>query len=228
MNATCDRLSQWTPAIFVLAVVNLVLGLFLSMLGLAWPAVAPVSLAMVHLLIIGWLTLLMFSALFQFVPVITSRPPPSQALPLATLIGVESGLALMVGGFCALCLAVGAGPGERARPDGFFVLYFAAVAVAAGAAVFNLVDVIRGALVLAPPRSCYWRGKTPVLGERSMRASGLVGRFPFPDFSLPGRSPPHGASHPLTLDGRVGGETLPALCRRSRPRRRLGRAVGTS
>ena len=105
MNATSDRLSRWTPAMFALAVVNLVLGLLLSVLGLAWPAapaVAPVSLAMVHLLTIGWLTLLMFGALFQFVPVITSRKLPSQALPLVTLIGVEGGLALMVGGFCAL------------------------------------------------------------------------------------------------------------------------------
>jgi hypothetical protein len=99
VNATSDRLSRWTPAMFALAVVNLVLGLLLSVLGLAWPAVAPVSLAMAHLLTIGWLTLLMFGALFQFVPVITSRKLPSQALPLATLIGVECGLALMVGGF---------------------------------------------------------------------------------------------------------------------------------
>jgi hypothetical protein len=105
VNATSDRLSRWTPAMFALAVVNLVLGLLLSVLGLAWPAapaVAPVSLAMVHLLTIGWLTLLMFGALFQFVPVITSRKLPRQALPLVTLIGVEGGLALMVGGFCAL------------------------------------------------------------------------------------------------------------------------------
>jgi hypothetical protein len=105
VNASSDRLSRWTPAMFALAVVNLVFGLLLSVLGLAWPAVpaaAPDSLAMVHLLTIGWLTLLMFGALFQFVPVITSRKLPSQALPLVTLIGIEGGLVLMVGGFCAL------------------------------------------------------------------------------------------------------------------------------
>ena len=105
MNATSDRLSRWSPAMFAAALVNLGLGLLLAVLGLAWPAVpasAPVSLAMVHLLTIGWLTLLMFGALFQFVPVITSRKLPSQTLPLLTLIGIETGLALMVGGFCAL------------------------------------------------------------------------------------------------------------------------------
>jgi len=112
MNATSDRLSRWTPAIFACALVNLGLGLLLAIAGLGWPvapATAPVSLAMVHLLTIGWLTLLMFGALFQFVPVITSRKLPSQALPLVTLIGVECGLALMVGGFCALGRSTWAG-----------------------------------------------------------------------------------------------------------------------
>ena len=105
MTATSDRLSRWTPAMFAAALLNLDLGLLLSVLGLGWPAqpaTGPISLVMVHLLTIGWLTLLMFGALFQFVPVITSRKLPSQALPLVTLIGVETGLALMVGGFCAL------------------------------------------------------------------------------------------------------------------------------
>jgi len=112
MNATSDRLSRWTPAMFACALVNLGLGLLLAVLGLGWPAVpatAPVSLAMVHLLTIGWLTLLMFGALFQFVPVITGRKLPSQTLPLLTLIGIERGLALMVGGFCALGRSTAAG-----------------------------------------------------------------------------------------------------------------------
>ena len=113
MNATSDRLSRWTPAIFACALANLGLALLLAVGGLAWPAMpatAPVSLAMVHLLTIGWLTLLMFGALFQFVPVITSRKLPSQTLPLLTLIGLECGLALMVGGFCALGRVTWAAP----------------------------------------------------------------------------------------------------------------------
>ncbi|MGH7066519.1 MAG: hypothetical protein ACREFO_10765 [Acetobacteraceae bacterium] len=105
MNAAKDRVSRWTPTIFSCALVNLVLGLILVISGLAWPAAphaAPLSLAAVHLITIGWLTLLMFGALFQFVPVITGRNLPSQHLPLATLIGVELGLALMIAGFVAL------------------------------------------------------------------------------------------------------------------------------
>lgn len=90
---------------FALALCNLVIALALAVFGLAWPVVAagaPVSLAMIHLLTIGWLTMLMYGALFQFVPVITSRVLPSQALSLVTLLGLQGGLALMVGGFLLL------------------------------------------------------------------------------------------------------------------------------
>ena len=46
MSATSDRLSRWTPAMFACALVNLVLGLLLAVLGLGWPAApagAPVA-----------------------------------------------------------------------------------------------------------------------------------------------------------------------------------------
>jgi lipoprotein signal peptidase len=102
MNTSTDRLSRWTPLIFACALINLCAGLLPSLLGLAWPAApvsAPATLAMIHLLAVGWLTLLMFGALFQFVPVITNRKLPSQTLPLITLIGVEIGLAFMIAGF---------------------------------------------------------------------------------------------------------------------------------
>ncbi|MGH7118038.1 MAG: hypothetical protein ACREFP_03430 [Acetobacteraceae bacterium] len=108
MNTSKDRISRWTPAIFACALANLMIGLLFAISGFAWPE-APVgalpTLAMVHFLTIGWLTLLMFGALFQFVPVITTRNLPNQILPLFTLIGVELGLFLMVAGF----LTVGQG-----------------------------------------------------------------------------------------------------------------------
>lgn len=61
---------------------------------MTWPAravSAPGTLAAVHCLVIGWL-LLMLGALFQFVPVITSRPLASQRLALWALLGIEAGL----------------------------------------------------------------------------------------------------------------------------------------
>lgn len=53
---------------------------------------------------IGWLLLLMLGALFQFIPVITSKMLPSQHLALATLLGVQIGLIGMICGFAALAL----------------------------------------------------------------------------------------------------------------------------
>jgi hypothetical protein len=117
MSPASNRLSRWTPAMFALALANLMIALALAVFGLAWPvapAGAPASLAMIHLLTIGWLTMLMYGALFQFVPVITSRVLPSQALSLVTLLGLEGGLALMVCGFWQL----GSGGSAVALPVG--------------------------------------------------------------------------------------------------------------
>lgn len=108
MPVPSDRLSRWTLTMFACALANLLLAQALAVSGRTWPAVAVSAggtLAAVHLVTIGWLTLLMFGALFQFVPVITSRPLPAQWLSLVTLVSLELGLAAMVVGF----LAVGAG-----------------------------------------------------------------------------------------------------------------------
>lgn len=100
-----NRLSIWTLPAFACALVNFLVAQGLIVAGLTWPAQpvsAPGTLIAVHLLVIGWLLLLMLGALFQFVPVITSRPLPSQPLALAALAFVEIGLAGMVGGFLGL------------------------------------------------------------------------------------------------------------------------------
>ena len=100
-----NRVSRWTPAIFACALVNFGLAQLLIVTGVSWPA-APeadgVTLAVVHLLTVGWITLLMFGALFQFVPVLTGGALGDQRRSLATLLLVESGLAGMVGGFALL------------------------------------------------------------------------------------------------------------------------------
>ncbi len=119
MAALSNRLSRWTLPMFACALVNFLVAQGWMLAGMTWPA-QPVStagtLAAVHLLVIGWLLFLMLGALFQFVPVITSRPLVSQSLALATLIALESGLAGMVGGF----FGIGAGyPGlAMALPAG--------------------------------------------------------------------------------------------------------------
>lgn len=98
---TSARPSRYAYAIFVCAMVNFAFGLASPALGYAW-LLAPASLMVIRALTIGWLTLLMFGGLFHFVPVITARDLPRQTVPLLTLLGIASGLALMVGGFFAL------------------------------------------------------------------------------------------------------------------------------
>lgn len=106
--ATSDRLSRWTPAIFTIALASFALGQLGIVAGLSWPAVpdaASATFADVHLFTIGWISLLMFGALFQFVPVITGNKLLRQWLSLATLILVAVGLAGMVAGFLLLGMA---------------------------------------------------------------------------------------------------------------------------
>lgn len=105
MAPLSNRLSRWTLPLFAAALANFLAAQGLMLSGASWPwqsASADGTLATVHLLVIGWLLLLMLGALFQFVPVITSRALPSQRLVLATFIAIELGLAGMVCGFFSL------------------------------------------------------------------------------------------------------------------------------
>lgn len=105
MVALSNRLSRWTLLIVACALVNFVAAQALVVAGLTWPAAALTSgatLAAVHLLTIGWLTLLMLGALFQFVPVITAQPLLDQRLSAGALLLIETGLIGMVVGFIAL------------------------------------------------------------------------------------------------------------------------------
>ena len=103
--ASSDRLSRWTPAIFAVALASFALGQLGIVAGLSWPAApeaTPATFADVHMFTIGWISLLMFGALFQFVPVITGNKLLSQWLSLAALILVAVGLSGMVAGFLML------------------------------------------------------------------------------------------------------------------------------
>lgn len=100
-----NRLSRWTPLIFLFALVNFLAAQGLILAGFTWPAQAistPGTLVAVHLLTIGWLMLLLFGALFQFVPVITSSPLVGQRLALAALVAIQAGLIGMICGFLGI------------------------------------------------------------------------------------------------------------------------------
>lgn len=106
-SAISNRVSHWTPAYFGVALLDFLVVQGLMVGGWVYPAqplMVPATFAAVHLLVLGWLTLLMFGALFQFVPVITSRQLPSQKLALVALILMEAGVLGMVAGFSAMAL----------------------------------------------------------------------------------------------------------------------------
>ena len=117
-------LSRWTMAHFFVAVGALLLAEALMTAGYAYPAIelqAPIGFVTVHLVVLGWLSLLMLGALYQFVPVITTRPLWSQRLPLASLIAIVTGLAGMAIGFLGLA-GIGAGAAPWLPAGGILVV----------------------------------------------------------------------------------------------------------
>ncbi len=98
-------LSRWTMSYFAAALLALVGAEFMMAAGYGFPRAAlqaPETLILVHVVAIGWLSLLMCGALFQFVPVLVNRPLYSDALPLPTLLLLVSGLAALILGFLQL------------------------------------------------------------------------------------------------------------------------------
>lgn len=95
-------LSRWTMAYFASALLALLVAECLMAVGFGYPAApvgAPETLALVHIIAIGWLSLLMCGALFQFVPVLVAVPLHSNSLPLPTLGCLVAGLLSLLLGF---------------------------------------------------------------------------------------------------------------------------------
>jgi hypothetical protein len=98
-------LSRWTMSYFAAALVALILAEGLMAAGYGYPAAAlaaPETLILVHIVAIGWLSLLMCGALFQFVPVLIARPLQDDSLPLPALACLVTGLVALVLGFLQL------------------------------------------------------------------------------------------------------------------------------
>ena len=170
-------LSRWTLTYFASALVCLLAAEALMAGGFGYPGAgieAPETLLLVHLVAIGWLSLLMCGALFQFVPVLVARPLEGEALPPLALVTILCGLVALLAGFAGLAGIIAVPP--EILPLGGLVLLagFALVIIALGRTLWaarplNLPArfVVVGLMALAG---------TVLLGESfALVLSGLVG-----------------------------------------------------
>ena len=95
-------LSRWTMSFFAAALAALLLAQGLMAAGYGYPSAtiaSPRTLVIVHIVAIGWLSLLMCGALFQFVPVLINRPLYSNTLAMPALLCLLGGLVALLSGF---------------------------------------------------------------------------------------------------------------------------------
>jgi hypothetical protein len=149
------NLSKWTMSYFAIAIVWLILAEILMTVGFGFPfaaADAPDTLVLVHIVCIGWLSMAMCGALFQFVPVLVARPLFADSWQLPALMLLTAGLLALLGGFMVL--------GGR-LPVWLWLLPFAALLLVAG---FGLV--------VADLAITVWRARAP-MGSAYFVVTGL-------------------------------------------------------
>ncbi len=98
-------LSRWTMSYFTAASLMLLAGQGLMISGYGYPFAAigaPETFVVVHVIAIGWLSLLMAGALMQFVPVLVAKPLAGAPLAAPALLLLIAGLFCLVAGFVAL------------------------------------------------------------------------------------------------------------------------------
>src|SRR3569832_1330182 len=135
-------ISRWTMTYFAAALTWLLAALALMVVGIGHPAadiVAPDTLVLVHVVCIGWLSLAMCRALFQFVPVLVARPLFTERWVLPALALLTAGLISLLAGFMALGGRLPAAP---------WLLPLGAALLVAG---FGLVVVDLGSTALLRP-----------------------------------------------------------------------------
>ncbi|WP_104666375.1 hypothetical protein [Ensifer adhaerens] len=98
-------LSRWTMSYFAAALIFLVLGEIMMVFGFGYPVSsleAPETLALVHVVVLGWLSLLMTGALLQFVPVLVGQPLSVSNVALPALLFLMTGITSLTLGFVSL------------------------------------------------------------------------------------------------------------------------------
>ena len=99
------NLCKWTISYFAAALVWLIAAEVLMVAGFGFPSAdsaAPDTLVLVHMVAIGWLSMAMCGALFQFVPVLVSGSLYAERWTLPALVLLTAGLISLLAGFLAL------------------------------------------------------------------------------------------------------------------------------
>ncbi|QDZ12005.1 hypothetical protein [Devosia ginsengisoli] len=177
-------LSRWTLTYFACALLCLVGAEALMVMGFGFPGAtieAPETLILVHLVAIGWLSLLMCGALFQFVPVLVARPLLGDELPPVALAFILTGLVILLSGFAGMTGLV-AVPAEAMPLGGLLLL------LGFGTAILSLGRTLWAARPLTMP------ARFVVVGLAALAGTALFGE-----------------SFALILSGLVGGEAALSL-----------------
>ena len=98
-------LCKWAISYFAAAIVWLLLAEVLMVAGFGFPnddIGGPNTLVIVHMVCIGWLSMVVCGALFQFVPVLVARPLYAERWTLPALALLTLGLSVLLAGFLAL------------------------------------------------------------------------------------------------------------------------------
>lgn len=196
-----SAVSRWTIPHFGTALIFFLLAQLVMVAGATFPTaslLAPTTLAAVHVVTIGWVTILMLGALHQFVPVITAGGTAPRMSALTSLIAIVVGLASMEIGFIALGGRLGSSTIVFLPIGGTIVLTgvtiavvtlgrilwqtrpltFSAQFIVAGL-VFLLVTLVLGiilGLTFAAPELIPWSGAFTE-GLRLHLLAGLIGWF---------------------------------------------------
>ncbi|MDG4892364.1 hypothetical protein P9272_01945 [Mesorhizobium sp. WSM4976] len=183
-----SALSRWTMSYFAAALFFFVGAQVLMVVGYGFPsaaAEAPETLVVVHMITIGWLSLLMCGALFQFLPVLIARPLRGEGFVLPALLCLLAGLVCLLGGFLEVSGAIETGVPLLAwagvlLPVGFAIaagvlggtLWGARLPFPARFVTVGLLSVLATA-VLGALFALQLSGRLPALAELDFRTQAL-------------------------------------------------------